>query len=243
MPEGTEHHLEHAEHVQHQAHDPFDRRVAMTMAIMAAVLAGVTMFSHRSHNEVLRLLNEALLTQNEARGFDTKADICHTRASDQWSYFQAKKNRLYNYEAYADLVTVLAKPGNAPKPAGEEQEGADDPKVPDDVAKLAKNWKSRAATYSKQADDIEKEARKLKAEAEQLQEQAQHKQAEAEEKTRESEHVHHQADRLDYGHLGLEFALVLCSVAVLTKQRGFWLTGVGVAVIGALVALSAFLMH
>src|SRR5262249_57195037 len=103
MSHGTEHHLEHAEHVQHQAHDPFDRRVAMTMAIAAAVLAGVTMFSHRAHNETLRLLNEASLLEADAGKvkteidtLHTKANIAHTKASDQWGYFQAKKNRLYN---------------------------------------------------------------------------------------------------------------------------------------------------
>jgi hypothetical protein len=37
-----EHHLEHAEHAQHAAHDPFDRRVTMTIAIIAAMLACVT---------------------------------------------------------------------------------------------------------------------------------------------------------------------------------------------------------
>ena len=54
MSHGTEHHLEHAEHAQHQAHDPFDRRVAVSMAIMAAVLAGVTLASHRGHTEPAR---------------------------------------------------------------------------------------------------------------------------------------------------------------------------------------------
>jgi len=35
-------HVEHVEHQQHAAHSPFDRRVAMTMAIVAAMLAAVT---------------------------------------------------------------------------------------------------------------------------------------------------------------------------------------------------------
>jgi hypothetical protein len=32
-------------------------------------------------------------------------------------------------------------------------------------------------------------------------------------------------------------------VAVLTKQWGFWFTGIGVGVVGIVVALSARLMH
>ena len=47
MSHGMEEHLEHAEHAQHAAHNPFDRRVAMSMAIVAAVLACVAMLSHR----------------------------------------------------------------------------------------------------------------------------------------------------------------------------------------------------
>src|SRR5207237_3555229 len=83
MTHGTEHHLEHAEHVQHHAHDPFDRRVAMTMAIVAAVLACGGMLSHRTHNETLKLH----IMAND--------DI--TEASTRWGYYQAKHNRGYQY--------------------------------------------------------------------------------------------------------------------------------------------------
>src|SRR5256885_8525131 len=76
MSHGTEEHLEHAEHAQHPVQDPFYRQVAMTMAIVAAALACVTMLSHREHTETLRLQNEAT--------------IHHTQASDQWAYYQAK---------------------------------------------------------------------------------------------------------------------------------------------------------
>jgi DNA repair exonuclease SbcCD ATPase subunit len=90
-----EHHLEHAEHAQHAAHDPFDRRVTMTIAIIAAMLACVTLLSHRAHNETLQL-------QIEASSFITKA-------ADKWNQYQAKKNRRYQYEASIEMVRVLAK--------------------------------------------------------------------------------------------------------------------------------------
>jgi hypothetical protein len=35
--------------------------------------------------------------------------------------------------------------------------------------------------------------------------------------------------------------LVLCSIAVLTKQASFWYAGIASGVIGALIAISAFL--
>ena len=56
--EGAHEHMEHAEHAGH-AHDPFDKRVAVSIAIVAAVLAGVSMLGHRKHNEVLQLTTEA----------------------------------------------------------------------------------------------------------------------------------------------------------------------------------------
>ena len=88
MSQGTEHHLEEAEHAQHAKHDPFDKRVALSMAIVAAALASVTLLSHRSHAEV---------------------QVKKTEESDAWNYFQAKKNRGYMYAADADMLEALSR--------------------------------------------------------------------------------------------------------------------------------------
>src|SRR6516164_8456321 len=90
----THEHLEHAEHAQHAAHDPFDRRVALTIAIIAAVLAAVTLLSHRAHNGTLQL--------------QIQAGILQTQASDKWSEFQANNIRRHEYAAYARLIDVMA---------------------------------------------------------------------------------------------------------------------------------------
>lgn len=87
MSHGTEHHLEEAEHVKHHAHDPFNRRVAMTMAIVAASLAIVTLLSHRAHNETMAL---------------------RIKANDQWGYYQAKKQRGYNRKDSSDIIRALS---------------------------------------------------------------------------------------------------------------------------------------
>src|SRR5438552_3627525 len=116
MTHGTEHHLEHAEHVQHQAHNPFDKQVAMTMAITAAVLAAVTMLSHRSHNETLQL-------QAEANRLETRANQYHTQASDLWNYFQTKKQRGYVYENNLELVRAINKDGSRPPVADRQNKG------------------------------------------------------------------------------------------------------------------------
>src|SRR5437879_13550222 len=100
MGHGTEQHLEHAEHFQHHAHDPFDRWVAMSMAIVAAVLACVSMLSHRAHNEMLKLH----IMAND--------DI--TEASNRWGYYQANTNREHTFPADAASLAVLVKDSSNP---------------------------------------------------------------------------------------------------------------------------------
>lgn len=199
MAHGTEQHLEHAEHVQHHALDPFDRRVAMTMAILAAVLAGVTMQSHRAHNQTLAM--------------HIQANDDMTEASNQWAYYQAKKNRQYLYEEQADALGVTAK----------------DPASPDAgprADQLIQGWRDKAKEYKSDTDKIQTKAESLT--------------VEAKAKLKEAAHLHHRADRFDYGHFGLELALVVCSIAVLTKLRGFWYAGMIVGAVGAAAAFSGY---
>jgi hypothetical protein len=171
----------------------------MTMAIVAAVLACVTMLSHREHTETLRLQNEAT--------------IHHTQASDQWAYYQAKKNREYFYAASEVILEPVA--------AKAENSKA--------LLATAEEWKSKAQKYEQEAAEIQSEAKEFANQAKELQ--------------KESEHAHHRADRFDLGELGVELALVLCSLAVLTKRKGFWFSGIGFGILGAAVAASAMFLH
>ena len=77
---------EHSEH----AKDPFDKRVAVTMAIIAALLAIVSVLGHI-------LSTEELLAQQ--------------KASDQWAYYQAKDIRRYDSEIAQDMLKVLSGAG------------------------------------------------------------------------------------------------------------------------------------
>jgi hypothetical protein len=196
MTHGTEHHLEESQHIQHQQHDPFDRRVAMTMAIVAAALACVTMLSHREHNETL---------QHRIGANDN-----FTLASNQWAYYQAKKNRQYMLEADVKMLQLLAV-----KPEATEQLGP-----------TVAAWQDTAARYEKETKQIEDKAREIE--------------SEAEKSKKESEGHHHCGVFLDLGELGIELALVLCSIAILTKRPAFWLAGILVGVLGMGVGLWAF---
>jgi hypothetical protein len=242
---------EEAEHASHHAQDPFDRRVAMSMVVIAAVLAAVKVAGHRTHNEVLK--------------YQIKANVAHTQASDQWSYFQAKKNRLYLYESEAQLLALICA-GNAKKLAAAELDELDlilakadkadkaeknekKPKkkrelspedhkavealvskgLTPDQAKQVVIWQSQARRYTKEADDIQKEAEDLVKEGKHYQ--------------HDSEHAHHQADYFDLGELGVELALVLSSVAILTRRPSYWFAGLAVGGAGLVSVLLGFFMH
>lgn len=69
-----------------KAKEPFDKHVAATMAILAAFLAVVSVLGHIMTTE------ELLLQQ---------------KASDQWSYYQAKSIRRYQSEVARDLFAGM----------------------------------------------------------------------------------------------------------------------------------------
>src|SRR5262249_9768139 len=188
MTHGTEHHLEHAEHVQHAAHNPFDRQVAMTMAIMAAALAGVTMFSHRAHNETLRLQAEA--------------NTYHTKASDAWNYYQAKNLNSRQYQANLMMAMFVAdQPG---------RESAEKKKAATRLGEKQVDKYEGKGYWQQQLEsgfqgDKRKGSKKLKGgQLAELQSEAKGFQKKAHELEEESHHVHKQVRFLDIGHLGLE---------------------------------------
>ena len=74
---------EELEEHAHHAKEPFDKKVAVTMAIIAALLATVAVGAHIYANE------ELLLQQ---------------KASDQWAYYQAKSDRRYASDIARDLA-------------------------------------------------------------------------------------------------------------------------------------------
>src|ERR1700761_2226935 len=60
--------------------------VSLTMAILAVFVATVSLLGHRAHTEEILL---------------------QTRATDEWSYYQAKNMRRNTLEALDDVLTAL----------------------------------------------------------------------------------------------------------------------------------------
>src|SRR6266581_3980811 len=73
---------EHAEHVKH---DPRLAPVSLTMAVLAVLVAVVTLLGHRAHTEEV---------------------VLQAKASDQWAYYQAKNIRRHEDEIFSDLASV-----------------------------------------------------------------------------------------------------------------------------------------
>jgi len=74
-----------SEHAHHAA-EPFDKRVALTMAVIAALLAIVSVAAHIYTTEEL---------------------LAQQKASDQWAYYQAKDIRRYDSEIAQDFLKAL----------------------------------------------------------------------------------------------------------------------------------------
>jgi hypothetical protein len=73
---------EHAEHGRHTGM----ARVSLTMAVLAVLVAAVSLLGHRTSTEELVLQN---------------------RITDHWAYFQAKSIRRHADQSFVDLVSVL----------------------------------------------------------------------------------------------------------------------------------------
>jgi hypothetical protein len=161
-----------------KAKEPFDRNVALTMAVIAAVMAVVSVMGQI-------LVTEELLGQQ--------------KASDQWSFSQAKDIRRYNSEVARDMMAALS--------AG-----------PAEINKYAAN----SERYEKEKGEIQNEARKFA----------------------EESHVSGaRALRTHVGEVFLELAIVLASLAILTKVRPMWYLSMLSGLAGAGIAATALLIH
>jgi len=107
------------EHSQH-AQGPFDKRVAATMAIIAAAMAIVSVLGHLTTTEEL---------------------LAQQKASDQWSYYQAKSIRRYQSEVARDLFAAMKN------------------------EKQSEQYTKNAEKYRKDDEEIQKQARELEDES------------------------------------------------------------------------------
>ena len=103
----------------------------------------------------------------------------------------------------------------------------------DMLAALAPLDKEKAAALR---EKYQKEVERYEADKEDISEKAK-------ELEKERDLVSRRADRFDGGEGLLEVGLVICSITLLTKRRGFWFGGMLIALAGVIFAASGFILH
>ncbi len=132
--------------------------ISVTMAILAVCVAVVSLLGHRAHTEEI---------------------VSQARASDQWSYYQAKNIRRHNYEMGVDLLALVEFKDKA------------------QADKVREKYQKEAERYTKEQAEIEV----------------------------------------------LEIALVISSLALLSRKRFYWVLGIISGLAGLGVAATGFLLH
>jgi hypothetical protein len=122
------------EHAHHHEEEPWTLPVAITISILAVLVAMATLMGHRSSIEAVLL---------------------QTQATDQWAYYQAKNNRLHLMQIDADVLGVLAPPSNEKAAALREKyqkEIERYEKDKDQISEKAKEFENERAVISRRED-------------------------------------------------------------------------------------------
>ena len=121
----TEELQELQEHAEHAHGDPSLAPVSLTMAILAVLVAVATLLGHRAHTEEV---------------------VLQAKASDQWSYYQAKNIRQHQDELFASLAGAVASNDTA------------------GMSKLHDSSALEADRYKQEKNEIQDKARELERE-------------------------------------------------------------------------------
>jgi Domain of unknown function (DUF4337) len=171
------------ENAEHGRENPSLAPISVTMAILAVLVAVVSLLGHRAHTEEV---------------------LFQARASDQWSYYQAKNIRRHNYEMALDMLALV------------------DFKDKTQADKVRAKYQSEADRYTKEQAEIEDAAKDLE---------------------KESTFEQRRANRFDLGEVFLEIALVISSLALLSRKLVFWYLGIVSGIAGIVVAVTGYLLH
>ncbi len=113
------------EHAEHAQHNPSLAPISLTMAVLAVLVAVVTLLGHRAHTEEV---------------------VMQAKASDQWSYYQAKNIRQHQDELFATFAAAVTS-----KDDGQ-------------MAKFRDSSSQEAEHYKKEKDEIQDQAHELERE-------------------------------------------------------------------------------
>ena len=166
-----------------EATDPFEKRVAISIAVLAVILSFIGNLGDNAKTDSILKTNEA---------------------SNQWGYFQAKSIKGQMAAMQSSTIAVLSV-------------GQTDDARTKEIARL----NAESARYEQEKDEIKKEAEVLQAQAAQ------------------DSKVN---DRCDLASLMLQIAVVICSVAILSRWHAFWFAGLALGAAGSIAGATAFFM-
>jgi len=87
---------------------------------------------------------------------------------------------------------------------------------------LRKKYENQLEHYTSDKEDVSETAKELEA---------------------ERDLAARRANRFDGGEALLEIGLVICSITLLAKNRGFWLAGMAIGAMGVIAAVTGLLLH
>lgn len=228
-----------------KAREKGEKKIGLTMAITAVLLAVATLLSHRAHTE------EGLL---------------QGKIVDEWNFYQAKHARAHEYSAFAELAALSPHPKardiavrdykksldeecGTPPEKGCSSPAKDSavlqPLLTDTNAEAGREAKGEHTSASKAEENTRQPAEEGSQTANTT-EQPGKKPGNArpgaikiQETAREMEHerdvVERRANYYDGSELFLEISIVLCSIALLSDTKLFWqlsfvTTAIGIAI-------------
>ncbi len=166
-----------------EATDPFEKRVAISIAILAVILSFIGNLGDNAKTDSILKTNEA---------------------SNQWGYYQAKSIKSQMAGMQTTMLAALS--GAQPDEARAKE-----------IARL----KAESERYEQEKEEIKKQAEALQAQA------------------AEDSKVN---DRCDLSSLMLQIAVVICSVAILSRWHAFWFAGLALGIAGAVAGATAYFM-
>jgi hypothetical protein len=122
------------EHAAHAKEDPSLAPISVTMAVLAVLVAVVTLLGHRAHTEEV---------------------VLQAKASDQWAYYQAKNIRRHEDEIFSDLASVQTTTDAAALAKLREKYSSEATRYKDDQKEIedkAREMEAEVATERNRAD-------------------------------------------------------------------------------------------
>ncbi|HET9837996.1 MAG TPA: DUF4337 family protein [Candidatus Angelobacter sp.] len=233
---------EEMKEVAEHAHNKGEKRIGLTMAIVAVLLAVATLLGHRAHTEEVKL---------------------QTKVNDGWGFYQAKHSRAHDYgkdaekelvNGHRDLAARYLKVSTAEECGVPAEHNCASPVIKDSPI-LQQFVKESASSKTAEQGEGDKKAAEHAEEApkgegapsrEKKAAQSSHKDGavDIQEHTRdlekETDLASNQANFYDGAELFLEISIVLCSIALLAEMKLFWQLSFITTIIGIAVVVWGF---